>query len=193
MSLLSPVHSFFNHPTIRKIWVRSRFLWAAVLLGLVVFYRLPQARFFWYGFVIASVGELIQLWCFAALDKKGTLAARGLYAVVRNPMYIGRWLLVIGCVLVLGNIWLLLLTIIGYWFYMVNRVKREEKVLIEIFGKDYEEYCQRVGRFVPKFPIDWKAIPYFNLRLFLRNNGPLNLIGMLLVFALYYWSIFIRH
>ena len=53
-------------------------------------------------------GEAIQLWCFASLDKGRTLAFNGPYALVRNPMYLGRYFILLGGLMLLGNAWLLL-------------------------------------------------------------------------------------
>jgi len=52
-------------------------------------------RWLWPGFFVSMAGELIQLWCFASLDKNRDLACNGPYALTRNPMYLGRFLIVL--------------------------------------------------------------------------------------------------
>ena len=44
-------------------------------------------------------GQLIQTWCFASLVKNWQLTERGPYLMCRNPMYIGRYFLILGFVL----------------------------------------------------------------------------------------------
>jgi protein-S-isoprenylcysteine O-methyltransferase Ste14 len=136
------------------------------------------------GIIVSAVGLAGQLWCFASLKKKKVLACKGLYALVRNPMYIARYLLMLGVLLFTGNLWLALGFTIIYYFYMVNRVRREELKLEEVFGDEYRAYCAEVPRFVPRFRgVDWKALPYFRWELFLVNNGHWNLLTGLIIYA----------
>lgn len=146
-----------------------------------------QPEWFWIGLGISAVGEFMQLWCFAALHKEQTLATNGPYKVVRNPMYLARFLLVFGCVMFLGNWVVLLVFVVIYYFYMVNRVRREEARLMEVFGEPYREYCRRVSRFIPFLGINAQGeFWFFKLEYFLENNGPRNGFAQLAYYALCY-------
>ena len=73
----------------------------------------------------------------------------GVYALTRNPMYIGNTLIVIGVVMVSGApaaYWLIA------WFLFVYQsiIAAEEAYLRQRFGRDYDEYCALVPRFLPK-------------------------------------------
>ena len=83
--MLTSVRSVFNHPGVRRAYVRLRVPIAIVAVILL----LPFLRAEWLlaGFIVSMGGELIQLWSFASLDKNSDLAIRGPYALVRNPMY----------------------------------------------------------------------------------------------------------
>jgi len=180
--LTEPIHRLFNQGTLRRILLLARIPLMAAGCALIAMYIDPD----WVipGVVVSAIGLIGQLWCFAALKKKKVLARRGLYALVRNPMYIARYFLMLGVLLLTGNLWLALGFTVIYYFYMVNRVGREEPKLLEVFGDEYREYCERVPRFVPTFRgVDWRAVPYFQWDLFLVNNGHLNLVTMLVVYA----------
>jgi hypothetical protein len=129
------------------------------------------------------VGELIQLWSFASLDKNSDLAIRGPYAMVRNPMYLGRYFILLGFLMLLGTWWILVLYTVAYWFYMDTRVEREEAHLRPIFGPRYDEYCARVRRFIPGPPLPGQPVAYWNWTLFRQNNAAANLLGTLAVWA----------
>lgn len=102
-------------------------------------------------------------------------------------MYLARFLHLLGCLMFLGN-WVVLLVFgILYYFYMVNRVRREEARLIEIFGESYQEYCRRVSRFIPFHGISphgkfW----YGKWACFVENHGPLNGLAQLAYFVVCY-------
>lgn len=177
----------FNAPSLRRMWLAVRIPASIVLFG--VFLRFAKSDWFWTALAASLVGEFVQLWCFAALDKKKELAFNGPYRHVRNPMYLGRFLIVLGYVLLLRSWCLIVLTTLVYGFYLVNRVKREEKVLARIFGVDYLNYCKRINRFLPsvhgmKNGILW----YWNSRLFRQNHGTSNLLATLVSYgAIYAW------
>lgn len=184
------VHDIFNNERARSILFKLRFPISLVCLIILI----PQIKPAWFlpGFIISLFGELIQLWCFASLDKNKTLAAKGLYMLTRNPMYIGRLFLLLGCLLLTGNIWVVLVFTLLYYFYMVNRVKREEAKLRVTFGQVYEDYCRDVNRFVPSFKgVDWRSLWFFKWDLLLENNGHWNLIAVLICYIVFYFFAFI--
>jgi protein-S-isoprenylcysteine O-methyltransferase Ste14 len=175
--LLAPVHRLFNHRGLRRA-----FLWARVPLGILVaaalIYR-ARPDWLWAGFALSMLGEIVQLWAFAALDKNASLACNGPYAVVRNPMYLGRYFIILGAVMLLGSVWAIALYTLVYYFYVVNRVAREESRLRPALGKPYDDYCAHVSRFLPGVPIPGSRVLYWDPRLFRRNHGWSNLAGTL--------------
>jgi protein-S-isoprenylcysteine O-methyltransferase Ste14 len=172
----------FQHPGLRSFLVKMRLPLFILLLVLVA----PFAQREWLlaGFVVSMIGEFIQLWCFASLDKNMTLTIRGPYTMVRNPMYLGRFFIPFGFLMLLGQWWLLLAYTVMYWLYMDARVQREEAHLRPIFGAPYEDYCAKVRRFVPGWPLSGKPVAYWNWALFSHNNAGRNLVGTLIAWAL---------
>jgi len=184
------INKLFNNKRLRSFFLKLRYPLFICLAVVLIKHIKPS--FFLAGFIISMAGELIQLWCFASLDKNKTLSIKGPYILVRNPMYLGRFFLLLGCIILVGNLWLASGYTILYYFYMANRVKREEKKLKPLFGEDFEKYCHTVNRFLPSFKgIDIKALWFFKWRLFFKNNGHWNLAGLLAAFALFYFFTFI--
>jgi uncharacterized protein YggT (Ycf19 family) len=94
-------------------------------------------------------------------------------------MYIARYFLILGALAFTGNIYVLAGFTLIYYFYMVNRVKREEAKLREVFGQDYADYCSRIRRFLPTFRgLDSRSIWFFKWEYFIDNNGHWNLIAV---------------
>jgi uncharacterized protein YggT (Ycf19 family) len=184
------VHGIFNNLRLRSLLKRLRY--AIFFVAIVVL--IPQIEPSWFlpGFFICLFGESIQLWCFASLDKNTTLAVKGPYTLMRNPMYIGRFFLLLGCLLLTGNIWIIIVFTLLYYFYMVNRVRREEGKLRVIFGEAYEDYCRGVHRFIPNFKgIDSGSLWFFKWRLLLKNNGHWNLFAVIMSFVVFYFFTFV--
>lgn len=78
--------------------------------------------------------------------KTSSLVKNGIYRYTRNPMYLGMLLFLLAFGLKLGNAFNTLLAA-GFVSYM-NRfqIKREEKILMELFGKEYRIYCKETRR-----------------------------------------------
>ena len=172
----------FQHAGLRRFLVRTRL--PLFLIALVAVAPFARADWLLPGFVISMLGEFIQLWCFASLDKNATLTIRGPYTMVRNPMYLGRFFIPFGFLMLLGQWWLLLAYTVIYWLYMDARVQREEAHLRPIFGQPYADYCAKVRRFVPGWPLAGTTVAYWNGTLFRQNNAGRNLVGTLVAWAL---------
>ncbi len=73
----------------------------------------------------------------------------GPYAMVRNPMYLGIILIGLGTVLFILEFWVAvlfgMLFIFRYWQLFI----KEEKILHEYFGLQYEAYKKKVPRLLP--------------------------------------------
>ncbi|MBS3756308.1 MAG: isoprenylcysteine carboxylmethyltransferase family protein [Desulfobacterales bacterium] len=174
--IIDRINDLFNNTKARKTFLKLRFPLILLLFVLL----LPQLEKQWFlpGLIVSVLGELLQLWCFATIKTKKRLTTGGPYMFVRNPMYIGRFFLIFGILMMTGNPWILLTCIIIYYFYMINRVRREEKVLAELFTEDYAAYCRDVHPYIPislkRF--DAGSLFEFDSESFAQNHGTRNMV-----------------
>lgn len=187
--LLDRVNVLFNDPTLRRALLRVRLpLGLLAVATLLVFI---DSAWFWIGLGVSAVGALFQLWCFSCIKTHQELAVNGPYAFIRNPMYIARLLLLGGALLLTGNLWVVLGFAALYYLYMVNRVRREEVGLREIFGEPYAEYCAAVPRFVPRLRrYPGGSVWFFRLEFFRRQHGLQNALSVLGFYVACYVSAF---
>jgi protein-S-isoprenylcysteine O-methyltransferase Ste14 len=104
------------------------------------------ATAFW-GFALRGGGTP------APIDPPKKLVVVGPYRVVRNPMYWGVLFMLLGEAIVFRSralAWLGLLLFAGAMLFVLVY---EEPVLRRKFGAEYEEYCRRVPRWLPR----WKT------------------------------------
>jgi protein-S-isoprenylcysteine O-methyltransferase Ste14 len=112
------------------------------------------------GMIIVAIGAAIALWCIltfvfvgkgtaAPFDPPRRLVISGPYGFVRNPMYIGAIVSMLGVALFYGS--LSILTYAGFIFVAAHLfvIAYEEPVLRRTFGEEYEAYCRRVRRWIP--------------------------------------------
>jgi protein-S-isoprenylcysteine O-methyltransferase Ste14 len=110
---------------------------------------------------ILLLGASIYAWCvwdFATfgrgtplpLDAPQKLVIRGLYRFSRNPMYVGVLTVVVGWALLFRDGALLAYAVFVFFLFHGFVVLYEERALRRSFGADYEAYCARVGRWLPR-------------------------------------------
>lgn len=183
------INDVFNNYTLRKTLLGLRVPIALALAVALVLNIDPN--WFWAGLVVSLVGMVLQLWVFGCIKTREVLAVNGPYMFVRNPMYIARFLLVAGLILMTGLPWLLLVFAPLYYLYMVNRVKREEPVLVEAFGEAYRDYCAHVPRFVPALrPYGKGRFAFFDMDNFRRQHGLTNLAVFAAIYIVCYLAAF---
>jgi protein-S-isoprenylcysteine O-methyltransferase Ste14 len=113
------------------------------------------------GIILMVIGGMIVLTCVtifiirgkgtpAVFDPPREFVAIGPYAYVRNPMYIGGFILLVGFGLWLSSISILILAVILLFLFHLFVIFVEEPTLERTFGKSYIEYKKRTNRWVPR-------------------------------------------
>lgn len=129
------------------------------LIVLVLFVAEPGPRSATIGTLLAVFGELIRIYSVAFIGSVsrtrntatvgGGLISRGPFSYVRNPLYVGNFLITVGVATFSGVTWIVLLTIVLFAFQYYCIVKHEERLLIQKFGREYEEYMETVPAWIP--------------------------------------------
>lgn len=120
------------------------------------------------GMVLVAVGELVRI---AGVAAAGTVTRRrsrnvqrlvtyGIFGWVRNPLYVGNFLIWIGFVIASGVWWLLPVALVVFAIEYTFIVAYEEGVLESIFGGEYLEYKARTPRWIPRPPASAEGGPH---------------------------------
>lgn len=129
------------------------------------------------GVAIAMAGEALRLWSVRrigsisrtrSLTRVGPFIRSGPFRVMRNPLYVGNWLLWTGFTVASRAFWLL--PVVWAVLAVQDRVivQWEENRLRERFGARYEQYMRDVPRWLPRpwaprvadgvSPHPWRAV-----------------------------------
>lgn len=102
------------------------------------------------GVVIGALGLALRGWSAGTIHKNEALTTSGPYAFVRNPLYVGSFLIG-GGLSVAGGSWLwLVLFLVFYAALYGPTVAAEAERLTEQFGHLYVEYAAQVPAFIPR-------------------------------------------
>jgi protein-S-isoprenylcysteine O-methyltransferase Ste14 len=115
------------------------------------------------GWIVVALGVMVLLACAwnfawrglgtpAPFDPPRQLVVSGPYRYVRNPMYLGLLLTLVGEAAVFPNIASgLVIEAALFWIAAsLFVIAGEEPILRRMFGADYEQYVQRVRRWIPR-------------------------------------------
>lgn len=81
-------------------------------------------------------------------DRATRLVERGVFAVSRNPMYVGFVVILIGAALALNALMALLgPLLLAVWLHRFQ-IQPEERFLRRQFGAAFDDYCRRVPRWL---------------------------------------------
>ena len=116
-------------------------------------------------FILAVAGLALSIWAIVYMRRVGDgnpmdafghevaprtkhLMTDGPYRLSRNPMLTGIFVYLIGCCIWLWT-WQSVLVFLVFVAIMLVQVRTEESRLRRDFGEEYEDYCKKVGRFLP--------------------------------------------
>jgi protein-S-isoprenylcysteine O-methyltransferase Ste14 len=96
------------------------------------------------------------------------LVQNGIFAHSRNPLYVGNLLIIVGLTVIHNGTWMYAIVLPFFFFVYMAIVAAEERFLHREFGAEYDEYCRRVPRFIPRLAglgstlrsmtFDWKRL-----------------------------------
>ena len=115
--------------------------------------------FFSIGMALFGIGLVIRIHSILTLKQYFTYSVAkvenhkiietGLYKFIRHPGYLGQLLIFIGISTSMSNWLSILLMMIPITLAYLNRIKVEEKFMIDQLGEDYLKYQERTNRLIP--------------------------------------------
>jgi protein-S-isoprenylcysteine O-methyltransferase Ste14 len=88
------------------------------------------------------------------------LVTYGIFRWVRNPLYVGNFLIWMGFVVISGVLWFLPVAIVLFAVEYTLIVAYEEGVLESIFGREYLDYKRIAPRWIPRPPAKRESGPH---------------------------------
>jgi protein-S-isoprenylcysteine O-methyltransferase Ste14 len=126
------------------------------------FYSNKPVRYIFYALGIISIvkGELLRVWAnghagFITHSRSRTIRAKALvttgpYAVIRNPLYAGNFLIGLGFSFLTLTWWLIILYVAFFSIEYGLIILAEERFLKDTFPEEFEKYSSSVPRIIPR-------------------------------------------
>jgi protein-S-isoprenylcysteine O-methyltransferase Ste14 len=110
-------------------------------------------------------------------QKAEVLNTTGMYSIVRNPLYLGNFITLLGVMLSIKVWWLVVIGSFGFFIYMERIILAEEKFLSEKFGKAYDDWRAKTPVIFPNFALWVPPAMKFSWKTVLRREYP-GLLGL---------------
>lgn len=148
-------------------------IWTLLFIAIIFMVRGTTPGIIALSVVIVALGQIWRCWSAGAIGlyrgenvKALRLATTGPYALMRNPLYFGNFVIGLGWSMIAGKLAVMIFAACFWAVYVMAIIPHEEKFLRGKFGHDYEAYCERVKRFWPvsldmsalKAPVDWDIV-----------------------------------
>ncbi len=139
------------------------------LIVILLFVAEPNVLSSTIGILFIVCGELIRIYSVAFIGSVSrtrsnstgeSVITSGPFKYVRNPLYVGNFLITMGIAIFSGIIWFALLSAALFCVQYFYIVKYEEHNLLGKFGGEFKDYLSRVPPWIPKEKIklselDW--------------------------------------
>jgi protein-S-isoprenylcysteine O-methyltransferase Ste14 len=86
---------------------------------------------------------------FGDIRERPVVIREGVFRLVRHPVYLGAMLMYLGFLILIPSliavaVWLIIIL----FYYVISRI--EERMLMDMFGKEYASYMEEVPMFIPR-------------------------------------------
>ena len=144
--------------------VNQRFLFV-ILMAVALIYLsepgFPNTRngifylpFFIIGLTLIIAGEILRVWATGHLEKNKNLTTSGPYAFIKNPMYAGSFIILLGFNMLAINQYIhyfILVEMVAFFLVYIPTKRRIESTrLLEKFGESYADYDKNIPDYLPR-------------------------------------------
>jgi protein-S-isoprenylcysteine O-methyltransferase Ste14 len=142
---------------------RYRSILPVPLALILVLVRKAEIRSDWpvaAGIVIVALGQILRLWAVRHIGtisrtrttRYGPLMTAGPYAVVRNPLYVGNWLLWTGFAVWSRLLWMVPVAWIIFFAQYRAIAAWEASFIRSKYPGGYDDYARQVRPWMPRWP-----------------------------------------
>ena len=142
------------------------------------------------GLAVALVGQVFRIYAAGFIFKNKQLASHGPYALVRHPLYLGNFLILIGFTLAAANLFVLLGVILFFLVWYPAAIAYEDSKLESIFKDDWRAWSKNIRAIIPgRFRwADLKSGDWDTYQSLIRN-GELPISLYLLSCGIWLWVV----
>lgn len=143
---------------IKKINLKLAFVFLIIIVLIYLALKMPNPSYllplFIGGLILIIIGEIIRIWATGHLEKNKSLTTSGPYGYVKNPMYVGSFIIMLGFNAMAINPYIhyiIAVEVLGFLIYYVPYKRKIEGTrLLEKFGEAYTDYNKNIPDYIAR-------------------------------------------
>mgnify|MGYP001551444964 CR=1 FL=1 len=161
-----------------------------LLVAVCAYFARPYSGTVMIGLVLAAAGQIFRIYAAGIIHKNKQLASTGPYALVRHPLYLGNFMILIGFTLAAANIYVVAVVIVFFLIWYPAAIAYEDRKLERIFEDEWREWSKTIRAIIPgRFKwADLKAEGWDTYQSLIRN-GELPISLYLLSCGIWLWVV----
>jgi protein-S-isoprenylcysteine O-methyltransferase Ste14 len=161
-----------------------------LLVAVCAYFAKPDIGTVAIGLAMALVGQVFRIYAAGFIFKNKQLASSGPYALVRHPLYLGNFLILIGFTLATANLYVAIGVIVFFLIWYPAAIAYEDSKLENIFEEEWREWSKNIRAIIPgRFSwSDLKADGWDTYQSLIRN-GELPISLYLLSCGIWLWVV----
>jgi len=161
-----------------------------LLVAVCAYFARPDSGTVSIGLALAVLGQVFRIYAAGYIFKNKQLASNGPYSLVRHPLYLGNFIILIGFTIASANLYVAAGVVVFFLVWYPAAIAYEDSKLENIFGEDWREWSKNIRAIIP-VRIRWsdlKASGWDTYQSLIRN-GELPISLYLLSCGIWLWVV----
>lgn len=143
-----------------------------LLVAVCAYFAKPGSTLVIIGLAMAAFGQVFRIYAAGFIHKNKQLASTGPYALVRHPLYLGNFLILIGFALAASNLYVWVGVSLFFLIWYPAAISYEDNKLEDIFQDEWRGWSKNIRAIIPgKFKwADLKAEGWDTYQSLIRNG-----------------------
>ena len=143
-----------------------------LLVAVCAYFAKPGSTLVIIGLAMAVFGQVFRIYAAGFIHKNKQLASTGPYALVRHPLYLGNFLILIGFALAANNLYVWIGVALFFLIWYPAAISYEDNKLEDIFQDDWRAWSKNIRAIIPgRFKwADLKAEGWDTYQSLIRNG-----------------------
>lgn len=173
----------------KKYFERYRAFIGIISLFIVLFFAKPDAKSIAIGFFFIMLGTFFRAWASGFINKNSELATNGPYALSRNPLYFGNFILGVGIAIAANHLYCYIIVSLYYLIFFPALMVMENNRMKQKFGQKYDSWSKGLNSFFPG--IKKTSFRGFNISYYMKNKEyKVIYFSLFIVIALIFKALF---
>ena len=120
-----------------------------LMVAVCAYFTRPGTVLVLIGLALAAFGQVFRIYAAGFIHKNRQLATTGPYSLVRHPLYLGNFLILIGFALAAANLYVWIAVILFFLIWYPAAISYEDSKLESIFEDDWREWSKDIRAIIP--------------------------------------------